>query len=282
MPTLRYVVVDVFTDTPLTGNQLAVFTDARAIDSAVMQALANEVGFSESTFVLPAEQGGPRGSGSSTDEEMPFAGHLGSRHRLGAGRAASTHGHRAGDRRRGGSRRDRSRRVGLARVRPHGPGRSRRSAQSRTPRRCSRRRSAGPGALAELYDNGATHIVVTLDSDAALAALSPDPSAIAGFGVTGVNCISGTGGRWKNRMFWPRGEDAATGSAVGPIARHACRHGRAEWGEWIQISQGVEIGRPSTLFARADGAAGIDAVVVEVEPVVARGEFRLGEMRGAA
>ena len=43
----------------------------------------------------------------------------------------------------------------------------------------------------ELYDNGATHIVVTLGSDAAVAALSPDLSAIARFGVTGVNCISG-------------------------------------------------------------------------------------------
>ena len=49
-------------------------------------------------------------------------------------------------------------------------------------------------------------------------------------------------------------EDAATGSAAGPLACHLCRHGLVEWGEWIEISQGEEIGRPSTLFARADGA----------------------------
>ena len=58
MRALRYVVVDVFTDTPLAGNQLAVFTDAREVDSELMQALALEMGFSETTFVLPAEQGG--------------------------------------------------------------------------------------------------------------------------------------------------------------------------------------------------------------------------------
>jgi trans-2,3-dihydro-3-hydroxyanthranilate isomerase len=129
----------------------------------------------------------------------------------------------------------------------------------------------------ELYDNGARHIVVTFDSDAAVAALSPDSSAIARFGVTGVNCISGSGSRWKNRMFWSDGEDAATGSAAGPIACHACRYGLAEWGEWIEISQGAEMGRPSTLFARADGGVeGIERVQCGGRAVVvARGEFRL-------
>ena len=47
-------------------------------------------------------------------------------------------------------------------------------------------------------------------------------------------------------------EDPATGSAAGPLAVHVCRHGLVEWGEWIEISQGAEIGRPSTLFARTD------------------------------
>ena len=43
MPTFRYVVVDVFTDTPLTGNQLAVFTDAREIPEVELQRLAREM-----------------------------------------------------------------------------------------------------------------------------------------------------------------------------------------------------------------------------------------------
>ena len=81
-------------------------------------------------------------------------------------------------------------------------------------------------------------------------------------------------------MFAPAAgviEDPATGSAAGPLACHVCRHGLAEWGEWIEISQGAEIGRPSTLFARADGGdGGIERVFCGGRAVVvARGEFRL-------
>jgi trans-2,3-dihydro-3-hydroxyanthranilate isomerase len=50
----RYVVVDVFTDRPLAGNQLAVFTDARAMPEELMQPLAREMNFSETVFVLPS------------------------------------------------------------------------------------------------------------------------------------------------------------------------------------------------------------------------------------
>jgi trans-2,3-dihydro-3-hydroxyanthranilate isomerase len=78
-------------------------------------------------------------------------------------------------------------------------------------------------------------------------------------------------------MFWPLGEDAATGSAAGPIACHLARHGRSGWGDEIVIHQGAEIGRPSTLYARAEGSGGlIDRVIVGGQAVtVARGEFRL-------
>ena len=50
MRTLRYVVADVFTDTPLEGNQLAVFTDARDLDDLTMQDLARELNLSETVF----------------------------------------------------------------------------------------------------------------------------------------------------------------------------------------------------------------------------------------
>ena len=76
MATHRYVVVDVFTDTALEGNQLAVFTDARGIDAETMQALTKEIGFSETTFVLPAETDGTvRVRIFNPTHEMPFAGH---------------------------------------------------------------------------------------------------------------------------------------------------------------------------------------------------------------
>src|SRR3954454_1636700 len=87
MPTLRYVVADVFTDTSLTGNQLAVFTDGRELDDESMQKLAKEMNYSESVFVLPPEQGGHVRIRIFTPvTELPFAGHpvLGSAFVLGA------------------------------------------------------------------------------------------------------------------------------------------------------------------------------------------------------
>ena len=81
-------------------------------------------------------------------------------------------------------------------------------------------------------------------------------------------------------MFAPAGgvpEDPATGSAAGPLAVHVARHGRTAFGDEIEISQGAEIGRPSTLFARATGSGGqVESVEVGGSAVtVARGEFRL-------
>lgn len=278
VPTLRYVVVDVFTDGALAGNQLAVFTDAREADAELMQALTREIGFSETTFLLPAEAGGhARVRIFNPREEMAFAGHpiLGSAWVLAQPLQRSVLELETGmgivpvefDR-------DGSGALVFGRMQQPVP-------TIRTVDEVDVLFEAlgigGSELPVELYDNGATHIVVTLGSAEAVAALSPDLSAIAGFDVTGVNCIAALDGRWKNRMFWPLGEDAATGSAAGPIACHLARHGLVGWGDWIEISQGVEIGRPSTLFARADGAGG---EIVRVfcggrAVVVARGEFRL-------
>ena len=52
---LRYHLVDVFTDYMFGGNQLAVFTNARGLSATIMQAIANEMNLSETTFVLPPE-----------------------------------------------------------------------------------------------------------------------------------------------------------------------------------------------------------------------------------
>ena len=79
-------------------------------------------------------------------------------------------------------------------------------------------------------------------------------------------------------MFAPAdgvAEDPATGSAAGPLALHLARHGRIAFGDEIEISQGAEIGRPSTLFARVEGSAD-DVERVEVggsAVIVARGEL---------
>jgi trans-2,3-dihydro-3-hydroxyanthranilate isomerase len=133
----------------------------------------------------------------------------------------------------------------------------------------------------EVYDNGPRHVFVTLGSEEEVAALRPDFGALSDLpGVLGISCFAGSGARWKTRMFAPAGgvaEDPATGSAAGPLAVHVARHGRIGFGDEIEISQGAEIGRPSTLFARVEGAANeIERVEVGGSAVtVAHGEFRL-------
>src|SRR6476469_9779316 len=77
MRRFRYVVADVFTDVPFAGNQLAVFTDARDLDSPTMQAIARELNLSETVFVLPptAEDADVRIRIFTPALELPFAGH---------------------------------------------------------------------------------------------------------------------------------------------------------------------------------------------------------------
>ena len=73
---MRYVVVDVFTEKPLEGNQLGVFLDARSLSSEQMQRLAREMNFAESVFVLPPGNGADARIRIFTPAtELPFAGH---------------------------------------------------------------------------------------------------------------------------------------------------------------------------------------------------------------
>ena len=74
---LHYLHYDVFTDTALEGNQLAVFLDGRGLSTERMQSIAREMNFSESTFILPAEAPGTdiRMRIFTPNNEMPMAGH---------------------------------------------------------------------------------------------------------------------------------------------------------------------------------------------------------------
>jgi trans-2,3-dihydro-3-hydroxyanthranilate isomerase len=280
VPALRYVVADVFTDRPLTGNQLAVFTDARELDSETMQALALEIGFSETVFVLPAEgEGDVRIRIFTPRVELPFAGHpvLGSAFVLGGPLQKSLIALETV----GGIvpvelERDESgaivfgwmtQPVPIVEPYPH------------VEALLAALGVETPTVPVERYDNGVRHTYVGLRSPDEVASLQPDLSALARLGVL-ANCFAGSGTAWKTRMFAPSvgvPEDPATGSAAGPLACHLCRHGLVEWGAEIEIEQGAEIDRPSTLFARAVG--GDDSITrVEVggrAVVVARGEFRI-------
>jgi trans-2,3-dihydro-3-hydroxyanthranilate isomerase len=279
MQTLRYVVADVFTDHALAGNQLAVFTDGRGVDDETMQALARELNLSETVFAFPAEEGGHARIRIFTPvTELPFAGHpvLGSafvlaaplqlgeiRLETGAGivpvvlerdDARITFGWMSQPIPQWEPFADADRLLALLGV------------ESQLP--------------VDVYTLGPGHVYVALRSEEEVAALSPDFSALARLTNAGVNCFAGSGRKWKTRMFAPGSgvaEDPATGSAAGPLAVHLVRHGRIASGDEIEISQGVEVGRPSRLYARVFGD-GENIARVEVggsAVVVARGEFKL-------
>lgn len=74
---MNYLHYDVFTSTRFEGNQLAIFPDARGMSPELMQILAREMNFSESTFVLPAEVSGTdaRMRIFTPGGELPMAGH---------------------------------------------------------------------------------------------------------------------------------------------------------------------------------------------------------------
>ena len=282
MQTFRYVVADVFTDTPLAGNQLAVFTDARALDDETMQALALEIGFSETVFVHAPENGGNVKIRIFTPTfELPFAGHptLGTAFVLGAPLQLDVITLETG---RGKVpvrlERDESGRIVFGRMDQPIPTIEPYPDEVALLEALGVERSHLP---VELYDNGMRHVYVTLGSPEEVAALQPDLGRLSQLPpVLGVNTIAGSGSKWKTRMFAPAGgvaEDPGTGSAAGPLALHAARHGRVAFGDELEISQGAEIGRPCTLFARVEGSAEqVERVEVGGSAVtVARGEFRL-------
>ncbi|HZQ66092.1 MAG TPA: PhzF family phenazine biosynthesis protein [Gaiellaceae bacterium] len=280
--TFRFNVVDVFTDTALAGNQLAVFTDAREIPEELLQPLAREMNFSETVFVYPAssDDAHARIRIFTPGIEVPFAGHptLGSAFVLGGPLQLTE------------IRLETGRGVVPVRLEREGArivfGRMEQPIPTVAPFAAEVELLAALGVerselAVELYDNGLQHVYVTLRSEDEVATLRPDLARIEHIGeMVGVNCIAGEGRRWKTRMFIPAGgvaEDPATGSAAGPLALHAARHGRISFGDEIEITQGVEIGRPSKLYARVDGTADrIERVEVGgAAVVVGRGEFRL-------
>ena len=281
MRTFRYVLADVFTDRALSGNQLAVFTDARDLDEVTMQALALELGYSETVFVLPPREGGTvRLRIFTPSHEMQFAGHpclgaafvLGAPLQLGVVVLETPAGHVPVE-----LERDASGAITFGRmtqpVPTFGP-------YERPDELLAALGVPGSELPLEVYDNGARHAFVVLPAKEDVARVTPDMSAIASHELIGAVVCAGSGASWKLRMFSPvpgMGEDAATGSAAGPLACHLARHGVVPWGTEIEVEQGTEIGRTSKLFARAEGEGDeIASVVVGGSAVtVARGEFRV-------
>ena len=265
-----YYVLDVFTDTPLAGNQLGVFVDGAPFASEQMQAIARELNVSETVFLLAPEQGGDARMRIFTPTlELPFAGHpiLGTFFVVGAALALDEVSLETAS--------------GIVRVRlQDGFGwMEQRPAPAQPYERADELLAAlgleGSLLPVEVYENGPRHVFVQLPDDDALAALRPDHGAIGTHERVGVNCFAGGGTRWTLRMFGAAlgmTEDPATGSAAGPLAVHLGRHGLVPFGAEIEIHQGAAIGRPSLLHAKAESPERVEVGGTAV--VVARGRYR--------
>ena len=258
--------MDVFTETALAGNQLAVVLAADGIGGDRMQAIAKEMNLSETVFVLKAEQAGSaaRLRIFTPGIELPFAGHP----TVGAAWVLWDEGLVAWNAQ------DFVLEEGV------GPVRVRIDRSGALPKfwmthprvsfgRVFEDRSAVAGALG-LLDNALVEVapiqavgtgvpftfVALKDRESVDAAIS-DGRALAGAlgpeGPVQIVVYSAVGpGHLHTRMFWPAGgivEDPATGSASGPLGAHAVRYGLVERGETVSIlsEQGVKMGRRSLI-----------------------------------
>ncbi|MGH9171716.1 MAG: PhzF family phenazine biosynthesis protein [Acidimicrobiales bacterium] len=282
--TLAYTVLDVFTSRPFHGNQLAVFTDARDLSAQEMQQLALEMNLSETVFLLPAEgDGDARARIFTPRQELAFAGHpvLGSAFVLAQALGTSSVSLETG---KGTVPVEMQREIGRLVFGRMSQPLPEPVAFDRSGELLAALGIGEPELPVEAYENGTRHVYVALDSAVAVAGLRPDLRALGEVGTFGVNCFAGGGTRWKTRMFAPAlgvAEDAATGSAAGPLAVHLARHGLIAYGDEIVIEQGAEMGRPSILHASAHGSAG---AVTRVEVggaaiVVAQGHYLVRSAR---
>jgi trans-2,3-dihydro-3-hydroxyanthranilate isomerase len=281
MRRLPYEICDVFTDRPLTGNALAVFTDGGGLDDAAMQAIARETNLSETTFVLSPSvpEADARIRIFTPRMELPFAGHptLGSAFVV-AGRVAKDVIRLETGR--GVVPVELTRKEGvpafgwmtqpISRVEPFLAADELFAALD----------VIGSRLPLEVYDNGVHCVFVELESPDEVANLRPDLGRLAALGKLAFSVFARDGDRWKTRVFAPGEgipEDPGTGSAAGSHVMHLARHGRIRFGEAIVIDQGVEIGRPSRLHAQVTGSA--DAVasvrVGGAAIVIGGGELRI-------
>jgi trans-2,3-dihydro-3-hydroxyanthranilate isomerase len=257
----RYVVVDAFATEPLLGNPVAVFFDAADLTATQMQRIAKEMNLSEVTFLLPPGDSGDadvRVRIFTPVNELPFAGHplLGTAvavaldRRVDRLRFETAMGVVPFDIERG---EDIGQGAGVAHAAMEQPIPEWRAYEHADALLAALGVSSSTLPV-EIYRNGPRHVFVGLPDAAALAALHPDHKALAAFPDMAANCFAPDGERWQARMFSPAYgvvEDAATGSAAGPLAIHLARHGLAEYGKTVEIHQGVSLGRRSVMFAEA-------------------------------
>jgi trans-2,3-dihydro-3-hydroxyanthranilate isomerase len=275
MRSLDYVVVDVFSETALCGNPLAVVMNTIALDTARMQSIAREFNLSETTFVerRPAsvEQAeGVRVRIFTTREELAFAGHptLGTATVLKIFSPDSVHDNTV----------HLALNAGRIPVRFEGQVSSS-GAVFGVMTQCDPEFGAeldrgevarliglaaddlDPAALPQVVSTGTPFAIVLLRDLEALGRLNVNHDEATDF-------LRGQGARWfyvlalepeqhqggtqaRARMQFYGGEDLATGSAAGCAIAYLVGRGIVSSGERIHLRQGLEIGRPSDLFLSA-------------------------------
>jgi trans-2,3-dihydro-3-hydroxyanthranilate isomerase len=289
---IPFHLVDVFTDRPLSGNQLCVIPDPVDISAELMQAIAKEIGFSETTFVTSA--GGDAYSMQifTPERELPFAGHpsLGTAYMLVAEGRITTPATQHVEAGEFAMQVDLS--VRRSRMRQ---GNARFSEPLDEPAREALAAALGLGLddLLELpvqkVATGFGHLMLPVrDAERVAAAMPNHPALIPlleGAGTDGVYVFAMTGSSEggataKARLFAPVAgvdEDPATGSAAGPLGAYAVHCALMSSGR-LTISQGEELGRPSTLVVDVEPDG--DELAIHVEggvQVIAAGQFDVAE-----
>src|SRR5262245_43245672 len=277
--TYEFTQVDVFTQTPLAGNPLAIFPDARGLNDAEMQALAREMNLSETTFIFPRDTGTEAREGKkvrifTVETELPFAGHPT------LGTALYLYASDSNQKKPGEITLDLkagkipvrftadSENAGRERVDGHVFGEMRqRDPEFGTP--LSRDDVARVIGIAvdeipsewpiQPVSTGLTFTIVPFRNRQTLSDLKFSYIQAADFlKKTGANffyflCPERREGRLeaRARMFFYGGEDPATGSAAGCAASWKVKHGVAKNDEEVLIRQGMECRRPSEIHVRA-------------------------------
>ena len=271
---LDYFVVDVFTDTALKGNPLAVVMNTAGLTTERMQAIAREFNLSETTFVerRAANVEGAEGVRVrifTTQEELDFAGHptLGTASILKLHAPETVHGNTVTLKLNVGPVPVRFAEDGLfgemtQRDPEFGAVLDAKEVARLTGLRVE---DLDPRLPPQVVSTGTAFAIVALRSAEPLARLNVNQREATAWlrdrearwfyvlGPTGGNAPA-----WRARMQFYGGEDPATGSAAGCAIGYLVGRGAVAPGERIAVSQGVEIGRPSDLYlsARMESGAG--------------------------
>ena len=291
MPSYGFVIVDVFTDRPMTGNPLAVFPDARGLDADQMQAIAREFNLSETTFVVP-----PRAPNAtfrlrcfSPSAEVYGAGH----NALGAWWVLAARGvvdlippmtivqQELGERVLPVtvfSQSGRPTSVSMTQAAPSfGDSYTNRALLARALGRATHDLEVD-GLEPQAVSTGAMHLLVPVRTLASLTHVKLDVERLIEIahplGAHGCYLYAletrDYGSAAHARAFFPGigiAEDPATGSAAGPLAAMLVHRGRMAQDEWRVIEQGDEMRRPSRIRVRVSGdrieVAGSCAIVGE-------------------